>query len=306
MKKTYKYLFILLIGASYSGVTAQTLTDGIFMPKNSICGGFTYGQESFSKYWEGTTLRSNDNIGTMTMKSVGFMATYGITNNLNVIVSAPYVSTATTDGTMSGMSGLQDITGMLKYHAYGWNNFHLIASIGGTLPISNYVAAFPLAIGNQCKTAFGKAMIHYLHPKGWTFTAQVGYTLRSNITIDATNYYTDQNVFSNQVRIDNLLQMGLRGGYYTYRLAVEGMLDRSAVQGGFDIRRQDMMFPSNRQESTRLGLLATYRIKPLADVQVVANVSYSLTGRNVGQSTAFMFGLMKALYFNKKEIPASN
>lgn len=301
MKKTIKNLLVFCALSFSMHLSAQTLNDGIFMEKNNICGGFTYGQESFSKYWEGTTLRSNDNIGTMTMKSIGFMAIYGITNNLNVIVSAPYISTSTTGGVMSGMSGLQDLTGMLKYHFFGWNNFHLIGGLGGTLPLTNYVAAFPLAIGNQSKTLFGKVMLHYLNPQGWTFAAQAAYSLRSNITIDATNYYTDQNIFSNQVRMDNVLQLGLRGGYYTYRMAFEVLLDRSAVQGGFDIRRQDVMFPSNRQESTRLGFLATYRIEPLADIQVVANVSYVLAGRNVGQSTAFMFGLMKILDFNKKK-----
>ena len=307
MKKIINNLFFglaLLFGFSAS---SQSLADGIFMPKNTICGGLFYGQEQFSKYWEGTALRSNKNIGAMTMKSASLAAIYGITDNINVVVSAPYISTSASGGVLSGNSGLQDLTAALKYHIYGWNDFHIIGFLGGTLPLTNYVAANPLAIGNQSKSIFGKAMLHYLNNKNWTFAAQVAYFLRSNITIDAANYYTDQNVFSNQVRIDNVLQLGIRGGYYTYRMQVEVTLDRSAVQGGFDIRRQDMMFPSNRQESTRLGLLSTYRIPFLADLQVLANVSYVVDGRNVGQSTAFMFGLTKTLDFNKKKPePANN
>lgn len=281
-------------------VTAQTLTDGIFMPKNAICGGFTFNKDQFKEYWEGTTLRSNANMGTMSMQSIAAMANYGITNQLNIIGMAPYVRTQASAGVMAGMSGIQDLTLALKYRLAHIKGIDIIGIAGGSLPLTNYAAAYPLAIGNQSKTVFGRAMIYYLSEKGWTFNAQSTYILRGNIKIDATNYYTDRNVFSNEVRMDNVFQAHLRGGYYSYRWATEMTLEHSKVLGGFDIRRNDMMFPANRQEMTRLGIMAFYRIKSLNDLQIIGNIAYTLSGRNVGKALSTGIGAMMTIDFNKK------
>jgi hypothetical protein len=280
-------------------VTAQTMTDGIFMPKKAFCGGVMLTQDRFDQYWEGTTLRSNANMGTMSMTATGVMGNYGVTDRLNIIASLPYVTTKANAGVMAGMAGIQDLTVALKYNALKINHFDFIASVGGSLPLSDYAAAYPLAIGTRSKSVFGRGIVHYLHPKGWTMTAQAAYILRGNITIDQSNYYTDRNIFSNEVRMDNVFQAGVRGGFYTYRWAAELMLDRSAVQGGFDIRRNDMMFPANRQESTRLGLIAFYRVKSLRDLQVVGTAAYTLAGRNVGKALSFGGGLMMAFNYKK-------
>ncbi len=300
-----KHIYVMMFVLSSLVATAQTLTDGIFMPKKSICGGVMLMQDKFSDYWEGTKLRSNANMGNMRMTSVSLMGAYGITDRLNVMVSAPFVQSKASAGVMSGMSGVQDLTLGLKFNALKINNLSLIASVGGSIPLSNYVAAYPLAIGNQSKTLFGRGIVHFQTEKGLTFTGQAAYILRSNITIDATNYYTDRNIFSNQVRMDNVFQAGIRAGYYTFRAGAELTFDRSAVQGGFDIRRNDMMFPANRQEATRIGFIGHYRVKALRDVQVVGTAGYTVAGRNVGKALSMGLGLMMAFDFNKKTATSS-
>ena len=279
---------------------AQTLTDGIYMPKQNFCGGIMLMQDKFDNYWEGTTKRNNPNMGTMTMKGIGVMANYGILDNLNIIASLPYMQTKASAGVMSGMSGFQDVTLALKYRMVKVNNLSANVIVGGSLPTTNYVAAFPLAIGNQCKTAFGRILLHFLNENGWTATAQSTYTLRSNIKIDATNYYTDKNIFSNEVAVPNTANMSLRGGYYTYRVAAEAFIERNNTLGGFDIRRNDMMFPSNKMVSNRIGFTGFYRVKPLRDLQIVANMAYILSGRNVGQATSMGLGFMMNFDFHKK------
>ncbi len=297
-----RMLFILLCASMPSFSFSQTLNDGIFMPKNNFCGGFLLMQDKFENYWEGTTRRNNLNMGTMTMKGIGVMANYGISDNLNIIASVPYVKTQASAGVMSGMSGFQDLTVALKYKALKMNDLSANIIVGGSIPTSNYVAAYPLAIGNQSKTAFGRAMLHYLNPKGFTATAQGTYTLRSNIKIDATNYYTDKNVFSNEVAIADVANFSFRTGYYTHRIAGEAYIEQTKTLGGFDIRRNDMMFPAaNKMIATRVGFTGFYRIKPLHDLQVVANVAYTLSGRNVGQATSVALGFMMAFDWSKKE-----
>ena len=284
-------------------VQAQTLTDGIFMPKKAFCGGALLMQDQFKNYWEGTLKRDNANMGTMSMQAVGIMANYGITDKLNVIASLPYIKTQASAGQMAGWSGIQDLSMGLKYNILKINNLDIVALAGGSIPLTNYVAQHPFAIGTQSKMLFGRALVHYLNDKGWTAAAHSTYTLRSNIKIDGTNYYTDKNVNSNEVAVANTWQVGTRAGFYSYRWAFEGTLERTATLGGFDIRRNDVMFPAaNRQEATRIGFIATYRIKPLADVQVVVNGAYTLAGRNVGQATSWAFGLMKALNFKQEDV----
>ena len=94
---------------------AQSLTDGIYMPKQSFCTGIMLVQDQFDNYWEGTTKRNNLNMGTMTMRGAGVMASYGLSDNLNIVASVPYLQTKTSAGVMLGQSGLQDLTVGLKY-----------------------------------------------------------------------------------------------------------------------------------------------------------------------------------------------
>lgn len=281
-------------------IKAQSLNDGIYMPKQSFCGGIMLMQDQFDNYWEGTTKRNNPNMGTMTMRSLGVMATYGLMDNLNIVATLPYIQTKASAGVLSGMSGLQDLTMGLKYKLLKISDLSANIIVGGSIPTSNYVAAFPLAIGNQSKTAFGRIMLHYLNEKGWTATLQSTSTYRSNIKIDATNYYTDRNIFSNEVSMPNTANVSLRGGYYTHRVAAEAFVERNNTLGGFDIRRNDMMFPSNKMVSTRIGFTGFYRVKPLHDLQIVANMAYTLSGRNVGQATSLALGFMMAFDWRKK------
>ena len=297
LKRTLTLAFAIL---PFLAMT-QSLTDGIYMPKQNFCGGVMLMQDQFTNYWEGTTKRSNLNIGTMTMQSATVMGIYGIMDHLNVIAAVPYIKTDASGGTLAGMSGIQDLTLGLKYKVIESGNWAANVVAGGSIPLTNYVAAYPLAIGNQSKTLFARGMIHFLNTQGWTAAVSGIYTLRSNITIDATNYYTDKNVFSNQVAMSDVLQWNARAGHYSYRWGAEAMLDRSAVLGGFDIRRNDMMFPSNRQESTRIGFLGFYRFKALNDLQVLGDVAYSLDGRNVGQALTLGVGFAMAFDWRKKE-----
>ncbi len=281
-------------------IKAQSLNDGIYMPKQSFCGGIMLMQDQFENYWEGTTKRNNLNMGTVTVKGLGIMATYGLADNLNIVASLPYFQTEASAGVMSGMSGLQDLTVGLKYKMVKMNYLSANVILGGSIPTNNYVAAFPLAIGNQSKTAFGRMLIHFLNAQGWTATAQSTYTYRSNIKIDANNYYTDRNIFSNEVAMPNTANVSLRGGYYTYRVAAEAFIERNNTLGGFDIRRNDMMFPSNKMVSMRIGFTGFYRVKPLHDLQILANIAYTLSGRNVGQATSMALGFMMAFDWSKK------
>ncbi|MEY4934971.1 MAG: hypothetical protein RIS64_1330 [Bacteroidota bacterium] len=303
MKKSnlIKKTLLLTLGLLATVAQAQNFTDGILMPKHTICAGALAVQDQFDNYWEGATKRINQNMGVMKMQGMVPMVNYGITDKLNILAMLPYLRTSASAGVMSGWSGFQDMTIGLKYKALKINDFELIGTLSGTLPSNNYVAGHPLAIGNQCKAVIGRAILHYLHPKGWTATAQGGYIARSNIKIDATNYFTTQVVNSNEVAMADQSHYSLRAGYYTYRFGIEAIGEQLTTHGGFDIRRNDMMFPSNKMDATRIGVITHYRIKPLKDLHLVANMAYTLDGRNVGQALTTQIGAFIAFDFKNKK-----
>ena len=61
---------LLLILCAPRVARAQTVTDGVMMPRRDLCTGFLYDRDQWSNYWEGTLERDNLNIGTLTTQSV--------------------------------------------------------------------------------------------------------------------------------------------------------------------------------------------------------------------------------------------
>ena len=110
-------MMVFILCASFGKLKAQTEWDAIMMNKNQLCIGPMYTHSSWKNYWEGTLKRDNLNLGTVTSQSVMIGANYGITDNLNVMVAAPYVWTKASAGTLKGQSGIQDVSAFVKWRA---------------------------------------------------------------------------------------------------------------------------------------------------------------------------------------------
>lgn len=299
-------LCLALLMAAPAETAAQSLSDGIFMNKKFLCIGAFYTHDSWKEYWEGTRLRTNGNIGTITTQNAMLGLNYGITDRLNVMAMTPFVWTKASAGTLTGLNGIQDLTLALKYNLWKFDalggGMSVQVAAGGSLPLTDYPADFlPLSIGLQSKTLFGKAYLHYAAPTNFTFLLSGAYIRRSNITIDRNTYYTTEQVYSNKVEMPDAAQFSCRVGYYSFRWGAEATLDQNLTLGGFDIRRQDMPFPSNNMDVLRAGAVAFYRFAPLGDLQLIAGYSQVLTGRNVGKSTTWTVGLTKFLHFGPNE-----
>jgi hypothetical protein len=304
----YKYLIVwcFTLYCFYSVSQAQSLADGIFVPQKALCVGLTYQYESWKDYWEGTLKRDNLNLGTVSTQSMQLMTTYGITNKLNVVVGVPYIWTKASAGTLAGQRNIQDLMAGIKYQFLStkFGNNHQInfsAVVGGSMPLSKYTPdLLPLSIGLQSKTVFGRVLVDYRHPKNIFFTAVATYMDRANAKLDRESYYTTHLIYSNEVAMPDVLNLMAKTGYYTKKWSAEINLEYNNCLGGFDIRRNDMPFVSNEMDMTRIGLGGMYSIAPLGNLQVMAAARYTLSGRNVGQTTSFSFGLMKAFGFASK------
>lgn len=281
---------LFTIASSY----AQTADDALMMHRYQWCNGISYDHSQWKNYWEGTLKRDNENIGTFTSQSVVFMGDYGITNKLNLLAGLPYVWNNVSGGTLHKMHGLQDVSVMLKYKPYaaiwGKSKFGVYAIGGVSTPTSNYIVDFmPLAIGLGTTNVTGKALVDYQYKK-FSLTASAAYTLRSNTKTDRTAYYTDHMVYSHDIDMPNVASYMVRAGYRSPLLVAEVIGSNMTSLGGFDIRRNDMPFPSNRMNMTSIGAHLKYTLPFYRNVELTADGAQVLKGRNVGQSTGFAVG----------------
>lgn len=296
-------LLICMATLLLSSAKAQTEFDAIMMNKYQFCNGLDYMHSSWDTYWEGTLKRTNQNLGTVTTQGVMLMPNYGITNNLNVMASATYVWTKASAGTMHGMNGLQDLSVFVKWRPavikFGKNKISAFTIGGVSAPLTDYVVDYlPLSLGMGSKNLIGRAMIDFQRNK-INVTASAAYIWRSNVKIDRTSYYTTEMHLTNEVEMPNATQYQLRAGYRGKYLIAEALLTKWTTQGGFDMTRNNMPFPSNRMNATSVGVQAKYTLKRLPGLSFVGGGSTTVAGRNMGQATGFNAGVFYAFYFKK-------
>ena len=296
---------VLLVLASPK-LAAQTPTDAIMMDKGQLCLAAIYGHDTWDEYWEGTLKRSNGNIGTFTRQSVSGMFSLGITDRINVLGALPWMKTSASAGQQKGVQGLQDWGIWVKARAIefqlGPGSLGFYPVLGLTGPASNYLADYmPFSLGLGSVEGSLRGILIYELDKGVYLRGHYAYHLRSNTTIERDYYYTTHGVYSNEVDMPNAATYGATLGALVINnsLKIEATYDGLKTLGGFDIRRNDAGFPSNKMIFTRIGGSLQYYFPFAKGLSVLASGGYVLSGRNVGQSklvsggVVYQFGLWK-------------
>jgi hypothetical protein len=280
-------------------VSAQTIDDGVMMPKKNLCTGFLYAHDSWDQYWEGTLKRANGNIGTIKTQSVTWTGNYGVTDRLTVIAMVPYVWTNPSQGVLHGMSGVQDLTIAAKYSLLeteltrgGVVRAILVA--GASAPVTDYSPDFqPLSIGSASKRLSGRFTLNFQAKRGWFLNGSAAYTWRGNVKLDRPVYYTDGQLYlSNEVAMPDVFDYTISAGYMKQGLQIPVSFSQQRTQGGGDIRRQDMPFVSNRMNFSKVEALVMYSLPSLKNLAVRATGTYTVNGRNVGQATTLSAGFL--------------
>ena len=288
----------LVIGLCAASLRAQTVDDGLLIPRGALGTGFLYAHESWSQYWEGSLKRDNGNIGTLTTQSVSWVAGYGVTDRLSVIAMVPYVWTHATQGPLHGMHGFQDITLAAKYQLLSTpltDRGTLRAMVVGAagIPASNYEPDFqPLSIGLASRRFSGRFTLNFQAHQGWFLTGSTAYTWRTKVTLDRPAYYMNGQLFlSDQVAMPDVFDYTVIAGYQGGRLCIPISLSQQRTLGGADIRRQDMPFVSNRMNFVKLDGLVMYTLPAPRQLGIRLGISRIMSGRNVGQATTLRSGL---------------
>jgi len=298
-------LAFVLAASAVTSARAQTIDDGLMVPKKSLFTGILYGYDSWSDYWEGTLKRENANIGTLETNSVTWMANYGLLSRLNLIAMLPFVSTKATGGTLQPQDGLQDLTLAAKGRLFesglgtsGSLRGFAVASYG--VPVSDYVAdLLPLSIGLHSQRFSGRFTLNCRTEPGWFVDLTAAYTWRGNVTLDRPAYYTDGQLFlTNEVAMPDVFDYTVRAGFMKGSWMVPLSYTQQTTQGGGDIRRQDMPFVSDKFDYSKLDAFVMYTLRKPADLAFRVQVTRVLTGRNVGQSTAVGAGILYTVHFS--------
>ena len=290
--------------------SAQTDIDGIMMEKNAFCVGPMFGYSSWKNYWEGTLKRENLNLGTVSTQIYSVMGNYGITNKWNVLFGLPYVKTKASAGQLNGQEGLQDLSLWVKWKPYSKKiasgRLSLFAIGGYSFPVSGYTGDFlPMSIGLESKNLSIRGMADYQRGS-WFGTVSGTYVRRSNITLDRDAYYTTEMHYTNKVDMPDAASFNVRAGYRDKGLIAEAFLDDWITLDGFDITRNNMPFPSNKMNATRIGFNFKYDMPFHPQLSLTGNVFTTIAGRNVGQATGFNAGIFYVIDFTKKKKTDSN
>ncbi|MBI3258036.1 MAG: hypothetical protein HYZ54_00920, partial [Ignavibacteriae bacterium] len=104
-------LFILLPVMASS----QGMIDGFMRGAGKGVVALSYSTESYKEFYKGTNLVSEPNLGTISTQSVSLFAAVGLLDQLDVIVSLPYVTTSADQGYWSNQSAMQDGGFALKW-----------------------------------------------------------------------------------------------------------------------------------------------------------------------------------------------
>lgn len=305
MKKLFTTLCVAL--SIWSVGLSQTDIDAIMMEKNALCIGPMVSYSSWKNYWEGTLKRENLNLGTVSTKMFSVVGNYGINNKLNVLFGLPYVLTKASAGQLNGQEGVQDLSLWVKWKPFskkiaaGRLSYILIG--GYSLPVSDYTADFlPMSIGLESKNLSLRGMLDYQRGS-WFATVSGTYVRRSNIELDRDAYYTTEMHYTNEVKMPDVLSSNIRAGYRDKGLIAEAVFDHWNTLGGFDITRNNMPFPSNEMDMSRIGFNFKYDMPFYPQLSLTGNAFTTIAGRNVGQATGFNLGIFYVIDFTKKKKP---
>src|SRR5688500_1213231 len=108
MERLKRCLYFLPLLMYVGSLMAQTDHDAIMLNKYQWCNGVSYTNAQWTRYWEGTYKRTNENIGKLTTQSLMYMTNYGISDRLNIMGGISYIRTNASKGTLHGLEGLQD------------------------------------------------------------------------------------------------------------------------------------------------------------------------------------------------------
>ena len=300
MKNHFRFLGLLCASLGILTIAhAQTPLDGLMMPKGEICIALQYEQGTWDRYWEGTSVRVNQNIGTFTRQMGMPMIVGGVTDKVNVILSLPYVKTGASAGQMAGVQGIQDfgisVKALFLEKTIGKGKLTGFSNLSFSTPASNYLSDYlPFSLGFGAKELGIRAIGKYELDKGPYVRASSSYLHRGTTEAEREFYYADGPFYTSTMNVPDAIQSQFTLGswLFNYRLRVEASLTTIRSTSGDDIRTYCMPLPTNKVDFDRVEGFAQYYFKNNGrGLGLIASYQQVISGRNMGQFSGFGLGI---------------
>lgn len=260
-------LFIALVLLSVTYTTGQGRIDGFYKSKNEGSLVLGLGYEQGTEYYAGIS-------GTLELERSVYYANvfgaYGITNNLNVNLSIPFIAS-------DDNADFQDIAVFLKYRVYTFSftkwQLEISAALGFSTNLTDYDLGGLNDIGQQATIFDGRLMLHLNSEQGWFATLQSGYSAKSSPTPDS-------------------LPLVLKVGKATSNWYYDLYYDFQDSDGGIDYRGtpRPQDFRAFGVDYHKVGA-TLYR--PISQyLGIYGSLSYVLDGRNIFGGPGFGAGLV--------------
>jgi hypothetical protein len=300
MKNYFRFLGLLCASLGIITIAhAQTPLDGLMMPKGEICIALQYEQVTWDRYWEGSTIRVNQNIGTFTRQMGMPMIVGGITDKVNVILSLPYVKTAASAGQMAGVQGIQDlgisVKALFLEKTIGKGKLTGFSNLSYSTPASNYLSDYmPFSLGLGANELGIRAIGKYELDKGPYVRGSYAYLHRGTTEAEREYYYANGPFYTSTMNVPDSFQSQLTLGswLFNYRLRVEASLTTIRSASGDDIRTYCMPLPTNKVDFDRIEGFAQYYFKNNGrGLGLIASYQQVISGRNMGQFSGYGLGI---------------
>ena len=161
------FFSLFIVSNSFS----QGKIDGFYKGKNNGTAVLGSGFEAPKSYFAGT----NKIHLSRNLYYLNLYVAYGITENLDVNFSLPYLSS-------DEESNFQDVSLILKYRFFKSasenGNLELSLGTGFSTPVSDYNIGGLNDIGQQASVIETRAMVHYKLHSGWFTTLQSGFSFK--------------------------------------------------------------------------------------------------------------------------------
>ncbi len=269
------------------------------MPKGEICIALQYEQVTWDRYWEGSTIRVNQNIGTFTKQMGMPMIVGGITDKVNVILSFPYVKTAASAGQLTGVQGIQDlgisVKALFLEKTIGKGKLTGFSNLSFSTPASNYLSDYmPFSLGFGANELGIRAIGKFESDKGPYVRASSSYLHRGTTEAEREFYYADGPFYTSTMNVPDAIQSQFTLGswLFNYRLRVEASLTAIRSTSGDDIRTYCMPLPTNRVNFDRVEGFAQYYFKGNGKgLGIIVSYQQAISGRNMGQFSGYGLGI---------------
>lgn len=284
-----------------SALQAQTPSDALMMKQREVCIAVMYDRGSWDQYWEGTHLRSNETVATLTRQMVLPMVAIGLHDRLNLIVGTPFVKTESSEpngGFFAGSRGFQDIGVALKGHVIkkqlGKGTLNFLTTAGFSTPMTNYLSDYgPYALGFGAAECNLRGILQYRMDNGFYVRSSVAHLWRGITEAERDYYYNDGSYYTNKMDVPNAWNYQAVAGMWLFDNTLKLETSYTSLQStsGDDIRKYNAGQPTNKVQFGQVEASAQYYFgERLRGFGVLARYAQIIHGRNMGKFTTLGAG----------------